>query len=143
VHMEIASLCSLWIMAYWHPDAAAAQHKDSLSVEDALSVHQFGQLMPIALSPDGELIAYTVQDHRKVRTTGSEIYACTGVPPWAAGTDILVLNTHTGEERNLTGGKDDNWLPVWSLDGQYLAFLSDRGVAAKRGFGFGTRPRMN
>lgn len=116
--------CELWRIGI--PNAATAQSRDSLSVEGALSVHQFGQLMPIALSPDGEWIAYTVQDNRKMRTTISGIYACTGVPPWATGTDILVLNTHTDETRNLTGGKEDNWRPVWSLDGHYLAFLSDR-----------------
>lgn len=108
------------------PGAAAAGQNAPLSVEDALSVLAFGQLMPIALSPDGEQIAFTVQDNRMLRAAASNRNACAGVPPWAHATDIWVLNLPTGEAKSLTGGKENNWQPVWSPDGRYLAFLSDQ-----------------
>lgn len=40
--------------------------------------------------------------------------------------DIYLVDTTNGKEENLTGGKGNNWQAVWSPDGEYLAFLSDR-----------------
>jgi dipeptidyl aminopeptidase/acylaminoacyl peptidase len=97
-----------------------------LSVDDALSAHQFAQLMPIAISPDGKWLASTVQNHRQMTAPGVRLYVQTGVPPWASGTDIFLVNIASGVTSNLTTGVGDNWQPAWSPDGHYLAFLSTR-----------------
>jgi dipeptidyl aminopeptidase/acylaminoacyl peptidase len=82
--------------------------------------------MPITVSSDGKRLAYTVQDNEKMRATNMRIYARTGVPPWAVGADVYVQPVASRASRNLTQGRGDNWLPAWSPDGRYLAFLSDR-----------------
>jgi len=38
----------------------------------------------------------------------------------------MVTNVLSGETISLGEGKGDNWLPTWSSDGRYIAFLSDR-----------------
>jgi len=103
-----------------------AQQLIPLPIEEAMKVKSFGQLVPIQFSPDGKWLAYTVQDNQRSGSVGLEAFLRTGVPPWAMGTDIWLSNTQSGEAKNLTGGKGNNWLPVWSPNGRYLAFLSDR-----------------
>jgi dipeptidyl aminopeptidase/acylaminoacyl peptidase len=108
------------------PDAITAQEAKALAVEDALRTKEFGPLMPIALSPDGRQLAYTVQDNGRPRPFDLGPYDRTGVPPWALGTDIWIQDMESGTVRNLSGGQGGNWLPAWSPDGHYLAFLSTR-----------------
>ncbi|HWO31007.1 MAG TPA: hypothetical protein VNO32_19610, partial [Candidatus Acidoferrum sp.] len=100
-----------------------------LKVEDALGTLAFAGRMPIAMSPDSEWIAYTVEDDRKRESTQDEryrFYTRTGVFLEAVGCDVWLANTKTHESRNLTGGKGSSSSPVWSPDGNYLAFYSDR-----------------
>ena len=106
-----------------------AQTTKPFDVRDALGVLSFANRMPISLSPDGEWVAYTVQDDRKVGGTKDErymFYTPTGAFTEAIGCDVLVTNTRTGESRNLTQGKGTSSSPVWSPDGKLLAFYSDR-----------------
>jgi dipeptidyl aminopeptidase/acylaminoacyl peptidase len=106
--------------------AAAAQDPEPLPIEDALLSRQFGPLVPIALSPDGTRVAYTVQDNKRLRPAEIKDYLRSGLWPPVVATDVVVLDRRSGQTRNLTGGKADNWLPVWSPDGRYLAFFSTR-----------------
>src|SRR5579863_1732392 len=114
-------MCSVAI-----PDAITAQEAKALAVEDALRTKEFAPLMPIALSPDGRQLAYTVQDNGRARPFDLGIYDRTGVPPGALGSDIWIQDIESGTVRNLSGGQGDNWLPAWSPDGHSLAFLSNR-----------------
>lgn len=109
------------------PGVVAAQQTIALPAEDALRLRSFGQLVAARFSPDGKKFAYTVQYNQRRRSVTPESYAQTGVPSWAVGTDIFVLDVVSGESKNITGNIADNWLPAWSPDGQNLAFLSDRG----------------
>jgi len=105
---------------------ATTNDSGALSVEDTLRVREFGQLTPISLSPDGDWVAYTVRDNQRARTLTDESVELTGIRSAFTGTDIWICNLGLGKETNLTAGEGDNWMPVWSPDGHYLAFLSDR-----------------
>jgi len=116
--------CVLWWIAV--PHRARAQALQPLSVEDALRTVEFGQLTPVGLSPDGRWVAYTVKNNQRSRAVDRATWARFGVRDVFTGTDIWVLNVQTGSSRNVTGGEDDNFMPVWSPDSRQLAFLSDR-----------------
>lgn len=105
---------------------ARAQGPTPLSVDDALDVRAFAELMPLTRSPHGQWLGYTVKDNRRARRGDQETWARTGVRSIFTGSDVWLSNVETGETRNLTGDRDDNFLPTWSPDGHYLAFLSDR-----------------
>jgi dipeptidyl aminopeptidase/acylaminoacyl peptidase len=100
-----------------------------LTIGEALGTLALANRMPIALSPDGEWVAYTVKDDSKLESTQDERYAYysrTGAFNEALGCDVWIANTKSGESRNLTGGKGTGSSPVWSPDGKFLAFYSDR-----------------
>jgi dipeptidyl aminopeptidase/acylaminoacyl peptidase len=62
---------------------------------------------------------------------GDPSYFEHGVPRRDIGGQIWAANWKTGETRNLTGTTGSNWMPVWSPDSRYLAFLSDRDGQAR------------
>jgi dipeptidyl aminopeptidase/acylaminoacyl peptidase len=103
-----------------------AQTVAPLTVEDALQTKEFAELTPIALSPHGNWLAYTTKDNQRSRAVEFKEWVRSGVRSVFTGTDIWIVNTETRETKNLTGGIADNFLPTWSPDGRYLAFVSDR-----------------
>lgn len=99
---------------------------EPLPVESVVRARYFGEFSPIAFSPDGKLLAYTVRENQKNTYADSQQFLRTGVPWYAEGADIYVLIISMDEAKNLTGGVGNNWLPTWSPDNHFLAFLSDR-----------------
>lgn len=81
-----------------------------LTPEDVLG---FECLDDAQISPDGELVAFTVGDSFKTDTR------------WPKS-QIWVVPTAGGDPRQLTSGPRTDCLPRWSPDGSRLAFLSDR-----------------
>lgn len=64
-----------------------------------------------SISPDGRFVAYLIQEAN-----------------WEANTferEIWLASIATGERRQLTNSKDSSWSPVWSPNGNRLAFLSN------------------
>lgn len=104
---------------------SAAQNLESLPVEAALHTHYFAEYSPLAVSPDGETLAYVTRDNQESKFDLGE-QARTGVPWHAQRADIWTVSTKTGETKNLTTGLANNWLPTWSPDGRFMAFFSDR-----------------
>jgi dipeptidyl aminopeptidase/acylaminoacyl peptidase len=98
-----------------------------LPVEAVLSARSFPRTSP-SLSPDDRWIAYCVQDPARVRQTvgGAQYFTANGTPVAALGTDVWMTDLNTGKSTNITGGEGANWGPVWSPNGRYLAFYSDR-----------------
>ena len=109
--------------------SAPAQSSRPLSVEAALAQPSFQPFAPVALSPDGRRVAYTLiyPSRASVRSTVDSWYTRTGVPSTAVGARIRITELETG--RTLVVGNDSatSWAPAWSPDGRYLAFYSDEG----------------
>ncbi|MFN0109008.1 MAG: protein kinase domain-containing protein [Blastocatellia bacterium] len=68
-----------------------------------------GALSRIEFSPDGKLIAYSLSNEQ--------------------GSDIWVKQLAGAEAKRVTDGKGKDRNPIWSPDGQSLAFISERGGA--------------
>jgi dipeptidyl aminopeptidase/acylaminoacyl peptidase len=112
-----------------HASAAAKTKQGKpLTIDDALKTHSFSGFgrSSIAFSSDGKWLAYVARDNKTNRSEERNGTFRSGVPLGTTGDDVYLLNLATGDIRDLTGGKSENWLPTWSPDGHHLAFLSDR-----------------
>src|SRR6185503_12212060 len=82
---------------------------------------------------DGTLVAYTLHDSaRKAQTAAPRSPADLerkGIPRNVDFCDIWISDKTTGLAKNLTQGRGTSWSPVWSPNGKYLAFYSDRDGA--------------
>ncbi|MGO9938564.1 MAG: prolyl oligopeptidase family serine peptidase [Terracidiphilus sp.] len=107
------------------------QQNAPLSVKDALLTHDLTLYSPPRISPDGKWLAYTLTDNMRMHDRDEETWVRTGVPVYAVGADIFLLNFKTGDSFDITGKVGNNWLPSWSPDGRSLAFVSDRDCSGQ------------
>jgi len=97
-----------------------------LPVSSALDVKEIAEDSTLEISSNEKWLLYGSRDNRRTSKDSAEQYYREGVPWNAIGVDLLILNLTTGESKNLTEGKGNNWAAAWSPDGRYVAFLSDR-----------------
>lgn len=102
---------------------AEMQRASALPIDDALQARSFAEFSPVVFSPDGTQLAYTVRSNRQSEITDDHLR--TGVPGISKGGDIYLASMVTHETRRLTDGQSDSWMPAWSPDGHFLAYLSD------------------
>jgi dipeptidyl aminopeptidase/acylaminoacyl peptidase len=102
--------------------------REPLPVEAAVDVRGHNGRSPIALSPDGQWVAHTIETADNVPRATHQ-YSATGFP-FAEGDSRMqatVTNLKTGESIALGFPKSSSWAGVWSPDGTRVAFYSDEG----------------
>src|SRR5690349_10809651 len=101
-----------------------------LPVKEGLKTFNLSMFTPLDLSPDGKLVAYVLQDTtRKAETKAprsAQELERAGIPSRVDYCDVWISATASGTSKNLTQGRGTSWAPVWSPNGKYLAFYSDR-----------------
>ncbi|HKE58659.1 MAG TPA: prolyl oligopeptidase family serine peptidase [Pyrinomonadaceae bacterium] len=119
------SACLTWLLFASLINTTTAQTADKtnpLSAEEIAGLVAHLRPPMAALSPDGQLLAYTLRDTKRIRlgdpSQATSIYN--------KGTDVWITYTRTGESKSLTQAVGNNWCGVWSPDGNSLAFFSDR-----------------
>jgi dipeptidyl aminopeptidase/acylaminoacyl peptidase len=100
-----------------------AEEVAPMPVDDALQMQSFPEFSPVAFSPDGRWLAYTVRRHSLA--VDDEEHMGSSIPSVRGGGDIYVTEVATRHTRRLTDGQSYSWMPAWSPDGRLLAFLSD------------------
>jgi len=124
--MAAALICGLLASAVGAP--ANAQHAaQPLSIEEALA--RVALVPPLAISADGEWIAYTLQDSRARESRAGQphlAFSRTGAPAGLEEAQLWVASTRTGQLRKISGERGATWGPAWSPSGDELAFYSDR-----------------
>ena len=108
--------------------AALAQSGRVLPIRTLLAGPRLGPGTAQAVSPNGKWVAYTVVHGRP---DGGA--APSAVPWYGFGGEVWITRVADGLTRRVAQAGASHWLPSWSPNGRYLAFLSDRGHAGQNG----------
>lgn len=103
-----------------------------LPIKESLAALGFG-LSPVSVCPDdNRWVVYQIRDPKRADSSPGKfrLSSDTGVPIAHKACDIWISNIETAESKNLTEGKGSNWAAMWSPNGKYLAFYSDRSGQA-------------
>jgi len=134
--MSTRRLILFFCLTFFSASAALGQKRlEPLPVKEALKTLSLSNFTSIEVSSDARLVAYTLNDNARksqaVRSRSLQDLERIGIPRNADYCDIWISDTVTGTTTNLTQGRGTSWAPVWSPNGKYLAFYSDRdGIPA-------------
>ncbi len=105
---------------------ASAQKSAPLPIDVALAQPKFPSYMPIALSPDGAWVAYTLQyPARRSAGDQSSGYLRNGVSGSVESCRLWLTDVRTGRTIAVADQNATTWAPAWSPDGKWLAYYSD------------------
>lgn len=101
-----------------------------LPVEATLNYNSLHYGLGASFSPDGQWVAFSVlRSSLEGGSSKDSQYPCVRNPLLRGSVgDILVTNVTTGVTTVVGGGGSYNLSPVWSPDGRYVAFASNRGA---------------
>lgn len=111
---------------------AEAQAPSPLSIEAALAQPEFPSYFPLAISPDGKWVAYTLKYPNRSRgSKGTGGYSLTGMSELMTGSRVWITEVKSGRTLPVGGDSSTSALPAWSPDGKWLAFYSDADGSAR------------
>jgi len=97
-----------------------------MSLDDALAQKILPGRMPIDVAPNGEWVAYTLQDPGvTLPGKGWSCFSPTGASSETLGCEVWITNFRSGKSQKISGDKGTSWGPRWSPDSRHLAFFSD------------------
>jgi dipeptidyl aminopeptidase/acylaminoacyl peptidase len=102
--------------------------QNALPPEELLDAHLLGEGSTPSFSPDGNWVAYALRNNLRASSAlhnSTHGFECSGVPWHAMNSWVVVRNIHTGESFRLGSERQNSWLPQWSPNGRFVAFLSD------------------
>jgi dipeptidyl aminopeptidase/acylaminoacyl peptidase len=127
-------LCGWWAAGVPGGFAAtqpAKKLQEPLPLNVAVTLRSHNSRSSFDLSPDGQWVAHTVASDETI-SKGTPSFSDTGVP-FAEGNhrmEATLTNIKTAESVRLGGANCSSWAPVWSPDGERVAFYSDEGGEA-------------
>jgi len=121
LYLFLVCLCGVLFHAV--PSLGAS---NTLPVEDVVSMRTFLRGSTIALSPDGDWVAYTIDGAQQKQPVTAWLLSSASPPVQCPGCYVSVTSVRNGVTRRLTDGQSSSsWGAVWSPDGLRLAYYSD------------------
>jgi len=125
-------------ITFWLEDMRTKQR--SFTIDHLLSLHRVTDRVPLHLSPDGRWLTVSVRKGKKSPPGPLRSgFRADGVNLFAVGSDVLVINTQTGEVRRPFPQGSTSWGAQWAPDGDRLAAcLQHEGMACLAVWHLGT-----
>src|SRR5579884_1548977 len=93
----------------------------TFTIDTSFELTQATTRVPPHLSPDGGMLAMSIQPHkREPEPGGNQSYTAHGVPKEMVGSRVLVIDTTTGDVEEPFPDASTSWGAQWSPDGTTL-----------------------